>query len=111
MPTIDHAGWVFPCCALRVNHPGRAYANVTSDTLSRDIRAMQARPALKVPRRWGSKRLMGALMARGHVFRACNSGIRNQCGQMLGRVDLAEMDRAAEDVLSAERADAGAPDG
>lgn len=103
MPTIDRHGNLFPCCAPWVNHKSRAYARVDGASVGPALATMRDRPALEIIRRFGPKRLMVALMARGHRFPACNSGICNQCGQMLTAVDLDEMDRAAHDVMAAER--------
>lgn len=102
MPTLDHEGRLFPCCAPWVNKPDRAYARVDPSDLADAIRKMEQRPALEVIRRWGPKRLMLALMARGHRFPTHNSGICNLCSQILGSADLAELDLAAGDILGAE---------
>jgi hypothetical protein len=107
MPTLDHEGRLFPCCAPWVNKPDRAYARVAPADLPDAIRQMEQRPALAVIRRWGPKRLMLALMARGHRFPTHNSGICNLCSQMLESADLAELDLAAEDVLASEASAAG----
>ncbi|SOC03435.1 radical SAM protein [Rhodobacter maris] len=103
MPTVDQDGRLFPCCAPWVNHPERAYA-APPGRLGQAIHEMEARPALRVIRQWGPKRLMLALIARGHSFPRDNSGICNLCGQMLATADLEELDRAAEDVLRAQTA-------
>ncbi len=102
MPTLDHEGRLFPCCAPWVNKPDRAYGQVSPSTLTSAIRDMEARPALSVIRRFGPKRLMLALINRGHVFPERNSGICNLCNQMLDAVDLDELDLAALDVLALE---------
>lgn len=109
MPTIDQAGRLFPCCAPWVNYTNRAYAKVTGATVGRAVAEMEQRPALRVIRRWGPKRLMLELLARGHSFPQQNSGICNLCGHMLKSVDLDTLDAAAEAVLGAEAASSQTP--
>lgn len=105
MPTIDHEGRLFPCCAPWVNKPERAYARGTPSGLAQAIRDMEARPALQVIRRWGPRRLMLALITRGYRFPGENSGICNLCSQMLDVVDLEELDSAAQDVMALSPSD------
>ncbi len=102
MPTIDQAGRLFPCCAPWVNYADRAFAKVSGATVGAEVAAMETRPSLQVIRRWGPKRLMLELMARGHSFPERNSGICNLCGQMLEQVDLSTLDAAAEAILARE---------
>ena len=99
MPTIDQEGRLFPCCAPWVNHTDRAYARVRPETAQAEIERMASRPALRVIRRYGPKRLMTSLQRRGLDFPADNSGICNLCGQMLKRANLEELDAAATDVI------------
>jgi hypothetical protein len=95
MPTIDQNGNLFPCCAPWVNHKNRAYAQVDSANMQASIASMRDRPALKVIREFGPRRVIKGLVEMGYTFPACNSGICNLCSQMLDRADLLEMDVAA----------------
>ena len=82
-----------------VNHRARAYARVSPETVDAEIARMENRPALKVIRCYGSKRLLLSLQRRGMTFPVENSGICNLCGQMLERASLEELNEAAENVL------------
>jgi len=105
MPTIDQEGRLFPCCAPWVNRHDRAYARINPETVQAEIADMRDRPALKVIRRYGPKRLVSVLRRQGIEFPPENSGICNLCGQMLDRLTLEELDCVAMEILRAEALD------
>jgi hypothetical protein len=103
LPTIDPEGRLYPCCSPWTARKDHAFAQTTEVSLADDLRRMRASALVRLIHAQGPLRLIRALSAIGIDFESGHSGICNQCGQLLDRLSLDELEAAADWLLRHDR--------
>ena len=101
LPTIDEAGRLFPCCAPWISRKSHPVATVVDGAVGASLKVLREDPLVKVIHDRGPQVLIEYLRARGTEFPEEHSGICNQCGMLLDRVEMADLREAAAQLLAA----------
>lgn len=100
LPTIDAEGRLFPCCSPWTARKDFAFGVVTEQSLPDDLERLRRSALVRLLHDLGPETLIRALRTAGVPFDTTHSGICNQCGQLLDRLSLDQLEAAAATLLA-----------